>query len=89
MSNSSTCVVEVVDPEEGAVLLPVALLVLSRVELAARPENSAALTARAATEGWVTLMVLPAASAATLCADKITVRTPFVPLPFAISASTL
>jgi hypothetical protein len=89
MNNSSACAVVAVAPEDGLVLLPVAVLVWSRVTLVARPENSSAVAARALAEGCVMVMVAPDERAATLWAVRMTVRTPLVPLPFATSASTL
>ena len=63
------------DPEEGAVLLPVAVCVWSSAIVGERPENSFALRARTDTLGWVTVIVFPLASAVTLCAARMTVRT--------------
>jgi len=74
-------------PDDGDVLLPVALAVLSRVPDVPRPENSSALIARAASEGCVTVMVFPLTRAAVIGAEKMTLRTPLVPDPCVTSTS--
>src|SRR5206468_11936994 len=75
-SSSAAWVVAAVKPESGVVLLPLPVLVLSNVPDLARPENSSAVSARlAVVDGNVTVMVLPAARAFTVWAERITVRT--------------
>ena len=73
-----------VEPEEGELLFPVAVMVWSTKPT---PENSLMLTAFAAAEGWETVIVSPATSAVTMRAEKTTVRTPEVPEPFAKSTA--
>ena len=63
--------VTAVEPDDGVVLEPVAVLVLSAM---AMPENSAALSARVAVLGLVTVMVLPVTKALMLRADRMTKR---------------
>ena len=58
-SSSLACEVVAVEPEEGEVLFPVAVMVLSTKP---RPENSLMLTASATTDGWETVMVSPGTS---------------------------
>src|SRR5438046_4240333 len=53
INSSSARAVVVVVPEEGVVLEAVEVLDLSRVPIVARPLKSAAVTARAVTEGRV------------------------------------
>ena len=65
-----------VNPESGAVLLPLPVWLWSNVPVLARPENSSAVTARLLeVDGNVTVMVFPLARAFTLWAERTTVRT--------------
>ena len=75
MRSSSATVVPVVNPLEGVVLVPLAVLVRSKAPVGPRPENSLALTARPATLGCVMVIVLPTERGTTLWAARITVRT--------------
>jgi hypothetical protein len=75
MRTSAACVLVSVLPDEIELPLPGADAVRSKTALAARPENSSAQTARAVTEGWVTVMVLPTVRAVTLWAENTNVRT--------------
>src|SRR5882724_9445616 len=88
-SSSSGCAVAAVEPEDGALLLPAAVAVWSSALAPLSPENSLALSDRALTDGWVTVMLSPATSAVVTAAEKTTVRTPEVPDPFVTSASWL
>src|SRR5262249_43046760 len=63
------------------------VLIRSNIETAASPENSFTLTAFAVADGNVTVIVLPDTSAVVMREEKTTVRTPAVPVPFAMSAS--
>jgi len=74
-SSAASLVAAAVAPEDGAVLLPVAVCVWSSALVGERPENSFALRARTEALGWVTVMVSPLTSAVTLCAARMTVRT--------------
>jgi len=74
-SSSAASVVAAVAPEDGVVLLPVAVCVWSSALVGERPENSFALRARTEALGWVTVIVSPLTSAVTLCAARMTVRT--------------
>ena len=74
-SSSAASLVPAVAPEDGAVLLPVAVCVWSSALVGETPENSFALRARTEALGWVTVMVSPLTSAVTLCAARMTVRT--------------
>jgi hypothetical protein len=85
-SSFATCVLAVAF-EVGVVLVPVRVLIRSNIETAARPENSFTLTAFAAADGKVTVIVSPETSAVVSREEKMTVRTPAVPVPFAMSAS--
>ncbi|TMB11140.1 MAG: hypothetical protein E6J71_25800 [Deltaproteobacteria bacterium] len=75
--SSAGWVVVAVNPESGVVLLPLPVWLWSTVPVLARPENSSAVTANLveAAVGNVTVMVFPLASAFTLWAERITVRT--------------
>jgi hypothetical protein len=63
-------------PDDGLELDPVFVLDRSDVVVVARPENSAAVNARAVTSGCVTVIVVEPGIAVTLCAARITVRIP-------------
>ena len=88
INSSDACAVVVVDPEDGAVLFPVADPTLSTAAVVAKPENSLAESARAVTLGCVHVMLFPLTNAVATCDDKITVRTPDVPEPLATFLST-
>jgi hypothetical protein len=88
INSSDACAVVVVAPDDGAVLVPGADATLSTVAVVAKPENSLAESARAATLGCVQVMVFPLTNAVVTCADKITVRTPVVAEPLATLLST-
>jgi len=78
MRSSSGCEVVAALPDAGLRPVPVAVLERSRTPLFASPTNSAAVTARATTDGWATVTVPPTGIATMLCAARTTVRTPFV-----------
>ena len=86
MSSSAACVVTAVAPDDSVVVAPVALALLSSAGVR-KPENSAAFTARAMTDGCVATTVLPAASAVRMAAEQTTVRMPSVPEPRVTSRS--
>ncbi len=83
---SAAWVVAAVVPDDALVLFPVTVLVLSKTLVVASPENSVALKARAAAEGWVMVIVEPPGRGSTLCAARRTVLTP---LAVVTSASTV
>src|SRR5881409_2400810 len=64
---SFASVVVAVDPDDGVVLAPLALAVLSRAAVFESPENSLARSTRPAAFGCVTVMRLPIVRALTLC----------------------
>jgi hypothetical protein len=74
-SSSAACVVVAVVPDCGLELCPLFELVWSSVPIRVRPENSAAFIARRVTLGCVIVIVSPLASARTLWAARVTVRT--------------
>jgi len=84
--SSSACCVAVLFPDDGEVSFPVAPRVRSTAG-AMKPENSSALTAIAARDGCVTVIVSPSSRSVMMYAEKTTVRTPVVPEPFVTSAS--
>lgn len=86
--SSDACVVVAVEPEDGDVLPPMADAVWSSVLDVARPENSFTLIALEDTLGWLQLIEWAFGMAITLCAERITVRTPLVPEPFVMSLFT-
>ena len=86
MMSSSAWPVVAVLPDDGDVSFPVAPAVWSAVA-EMKPENSSALRATAATDGYVTTIVSPLSRRVTMRAEKTTVRTPLVPDPFTTSTS--
>jgi len=69
-SSSASAYVVVPAGVAAAVPVPVVPCVMLRVSATARPPNSLALTARAATAGWVTVIVSPAPRAVTSWAEN-------------------
>jgi hypothetical protein len=65
-SSSFACAVVLVEPEETAVVLPVADAVLSSAPLSARPRATITAADRAERLSWLMVMVLPLGKAVTL-----------------------
>jgi len=86
IKSSSAWLVAAVVPDDGEVLVPLDVVERSSPLLVASPEKSPALSARAVTDGWVTVIVPPTGMVIALCAARMTVRTP---LPFVTSASAV
>src|SRR5262245_1070534 len=86
ITSSSACVVAPDAVTVGAFVAPVAIPDWSAGTGDTRRGNAFTLTALATVLGNETVMVFPAASAVVTGAEKTTVRTPEVPVPFRTSA---